>query len=235
MHSCYTAGKDSVNDGQNFMYNHVRTNSTKAPTTSQWCFPLPSNILHPSLNFKSFSRLFIKLDLMEAKASSLKNQIQHPFIPLCKVIMNVDRKHTSTFLVEKENSVAVFLAFGTLRSSALLVPFSWPGFTTLIPFGSLSTCLAAPSVSLSDSFPSSFLPTPMDSLCLSLGLLTWSILLYWWLQLPPIYMFISDFKICFFSRSLFWCPDSRITLLPKWLLTMYHAYWLLTLLQPWFH
>ena len=48
---------------------------------------------------------------MEAKASSLKNQIQHPFIPLCKVIMNVDRKHTSTFLVEKENlKIKVFYA-----------------------------------------------------------------------------------------------------------------------------
>ena len=65
---------------------------------------------------------------MEAKASSLKNQIQDPFIQLCKIILNAD---TSTFLVGKENSVAVFLAFGTLGSSLLLAPFSWPGFPTL--------------------------------------------------------------------------------------------------------
>ena len=64
---------------------------------------------------------------MEAKASSLKNQIQDPFIQLCNVILNAD---TSTFLVGKENSVAVFLAFGTLGSSLLLAPFSWPGFPT---------------------------------------------------------------------------------------------------------
>ena len=213
------------------MYKRVRTNSTKAPTTSQWRFPLPSNILYPSLNFKSFSRLLIKLDLMEAKASSQKNQIQDPFIPLYKVILNAD---TSTFLVGKENSVAVFLVFGTLGSPLLLVPFSWPGFPTLIPFGSLSTCLAALSVSFSDSFPSSFLPTPMDSLCLSLGLLIWSIL-YVLMASITIYLHVHQWfqNLFLFQISLLM---SRFTYHITARMTANHVpCLLLTSLQPWFH
>ena len=167
---------------------------------------------------------------MEAKASSLKNQIQDPFIPFCKVILNAD---TSTFLVGKENSVAVFLAFGTLGSSLLLAPFSWPGFPTLSFWFSihLSGCpfcflLWLLSLQLSSK--------PPWILCLSLGLLIWSIL-YVLMASITTYLHVHQWfqSLFLFQISLLM---SRFTYHITARMTANHVPCLpLTLLQLWFH
>lgn len=71
------------------MCNHTGTYSPSALATSQWLLVVKYN--SPEItDFKSFSRLLLKLNLMGAKARTLKGQIQEPVIPLSTVTLNYD-------------------------------------------------------------------------------------------------------------------------------------------------